>query len=273
MEQYTYLAHHGVKGQKHGERQYQNPDGSLTPLGRIHYGVGEARKKAVSAIKSAPSKAGKIIKNTPKNVANVARDLARQRRESVSINRARKHKRIVEKEKAKAKRFREEQQERAAKLAAREAKKNLNEVVDEIRTSNARRKVEKLVAKQARITELADLEARAKYLKSSMKAAERRAKRDARKKYSKQDIRNMSDDEIQSRINRLKAEATLRGLEAERAAPRVSAGAKWVGGILSDSLSKSTKELLGAKAVSIGKNVFNLSDAEINEYVKLTKKK
>ena len=35
-----YLAHHGVKGQKWGERKYQNADGSLTPEGRIHYGVG-----------------------------------------------------------------------------------------------------------------------------------------------------------------------------------------------------------------------------------------
>ena len=46
MSNYTYLAHYGVKGQKHGERKYQNKDGSLTPLGRVHYGVGAARKAA-----------------------------------------------------------------------------------------------------------------------------------------------------------------------------------------------------------------------------------
>ena len=33
-----YLMHHGVKGQKWGIRLYQNPDGSLTELGKIHYG-------------------------------------------------------------------------------------------------------------------------------------------------------------------------------------------------------------------------------------------
>lgn len=38
-----YLAHHGVKGQKRGERRYQNEDGSLTPEGREHYGVGQGR--------------------------------------------------------------------------------------------------------------------------------------------------------------------------------------------------------------------------------------
>ncbi len=33
------LIHHGIKGQKWGVRRFQNPDGSLTPLGRKRYGV------------------------------------------------------------------------------------------------------------------------------------------------------------------------------------------------------------------------------------------
>lgn len=37
------LMHYGVKGMKKGVRQYQNADGSLTPLGREHYGVGMRR--------------------------------------------------------------------------------------------------------------------------------------------------------------------------------------------------------------------------------------
>lgn len=39
-----YLKHFGVDGQEWGNRQYQYEDGSLTPLGRIHYGVGEPRE-------------------------------------------------------------------------------------------------------------------------------------------------------------------------------------------------------------------------------------
>lgn len=41
----NYLAHYGVKGQKHGVRQYQNEDGSLTNLGREHYGVGQGGER------------------------------------------------------------------------------------------------------------------------------------------------------------------------------------------------------------------------------------
>lgn len=36
----NYLEHSGKKGMHWGQRLYQNKDGSLTPLGRIHYGYG-----------------------------------------------------------------------------------------------------------------------------------------------------------------------------------------------------------------------------------------
>ena len=42
------LAHHGVKGQKWGVRNYQNADGSLTAAGRAHYGVAEGGSKRMS---------------------------------------------------------------------------------------------------------------------------------------------------------------------------------------------------------------------------------
>jgi hypothetical protein len=41
---YSELYHHGVKGQSWGKRRYQNPDGSLTPEGRVHYNVGYKKK-------------------------------------------------------------------------------------------------------------------------------------------------------------------------------------------------------------------------------------
>lgn len=38
-----YLMHYGVKGMKHGVRQWQYPDGSLTPAGYVHYGYGKKK--------------------------------------------------------------------------------------------------------------------------------------------------------------------------------------------------------------------------------------
>lgn len=38
-----YLAHYGIKGQKWGVRRFQNSDGSLTQLGREHYGRSEGK--------------------------------------------------------------------------------------------------------------------------------------------------------------------------------------------------------------------------------------
>lgn len=39
------LYHHGIRGQRWGFRRYQNDDGSLTALGRIHYGISKMREK------------------------------------------------------------------------------------------------------------------------------------------------------------------------------------------------------------------------------------
>lgn len=38
------LIHHGIKGQHWGIRNFQNEDGSLTPAGKIRYGIGEGLK-------------------------------------------------------------------------------------------------------------------------------------------------------------------------------------------------------------------------------------
>lgn len=40
----SYLEHHGIKGQKWGQRRFQNSDGSLTAQGRQRYGVLERTK-------------------------------------------------------------------------------------------------------------------------------------------------------------------------------------------------------------------------------------
>lgn len=53
-----YLAHHGIKNQKWGQRRFQNYDGSLTSEGRKRYGVGESNlsKREKSRLKKQKQK-------------------------------------------------------------------------------------------------------------------------------------------------------------------------------------------------------------------------
>lgn len=56
------IYHHGIKGQRWGRRRYQNPDGSLTPEGRKHYGI-DTKAGREAAINSGDVKKIKAIKN------------------------------------------------------------------------------------------------------------------------------------------------------------------------------------------------------------------
>lgn len=50
------LYHHGIKGQKWGVRRYRNEDGSLTPLGKKHYGKMSGEKLYKTLKKEVQSK-------------------------------------------------------------------------------------------------------------------------------------------------------------------------------------------------------------------------
>lgn len=63
----SYLMHYGVSGQKHGVRNYQNEDGSLTPEGREHYGVGDGTNSGGKAVKDYSHKDGGMIRSAAKS--------------------------------------------------------------------------------------------------------------------------------------------------------------------------------------------------------------
>ena len=85
------LSHYGIPNQKHGVRRFQYPDGSLTPAGRIRYGVGKAREKSASGAKAkvasskdqerAAARAKRIEARKAKKDARIAEKNARKEAE------------------------------------------------------------------------------------------------------------------------------------------------------------------------------------------------
>lgn len=96
MNDDTYLAHHGVPGQKWGIRRYQNRDGSLTPEGRKHRGYGEKTlKDGVKTVKKAVQKAKQ---NRQKKKEAKAKELEKAKVKAQKAEAERKAKKAIEDE-------------------------------------------------------------------------------------------------------------------------------------------------------------------------------
>ena len=85
----AYLVHYRTKGSPNGVRRYQNEDGSLTPLGRIHYGVGEPRQKAesVSEDSKSPTEATQEKPLSKKQLRKQQKAEAKAKREALTKER------------------------------------------------------------------------------------------------------------------------------------------------------------------------------------------
>lgn len=89
----TYLAHHGIKGQKWGVRRYQNADGSLTTEGRKRKGLGEPRKSLFSKKKKEEKTEAEkkeelkeYLRKHPKKLVKYSKELTKQEAEEVISN-------------------------------------------------------------------------------------------------------------------------------------------------------------------------------------------
>lgn len=80
------LEHFQVKGAKWGHRRWQNKDGSLTPAGRIHYGVGPARDSKVIEADNALRKEKKRLKERNRLVDDIKENRSTLVRESKAVD-------------------------------------------------------------------------------------------------------------------------------------------------------------------------------------------
>lgn len=239
----SYLEHYGVLGQRKGERQYQYPDGSLTPLGRVHYGVGNARSKAKELVKGVADKSVKSV-----------RSKVNPTKEDIEAKTA-KNKQKLELQQAKIEQQKSKDEVKAAKKELKELKKKSN-------------------LKTALLDKQIDLEkTRLENNKKAQELKELRKKKlpgELNKKESLADrldrYNNMTDKEIQDRMNRMVNQIKLS--EAERRANQ-SLARRYIEDIAKESLKKGF-------TAGISKSVGDASKKYLDEYVdpdKISKRK
>lgn len=243
MSNNVYLAHYGTKGQQWGLRRFQNEDGSLTPAGRERYGVGPARaNKKVNLAELAVYETGYRVNKIRKSLGNDARAIVSNvktaakerytnpsktiRREAAAAARERQRQ---AKAAEKSNKLEEKKERLAQKLVDKQNRKTIADIkkaLDDAELNGARREVERLTAKRDKAKERALLKEEQKMLKKELKNAKKDAEKEAKEKFSRKKIQSLTDEELNERINRLRNEATLVKLEAERNLP---AGVKVVG--------------------------------------------
>lgn len=107
------IKHEGTKGMRWGIRRFQNPDGSLTPLGRLHYGVGQAKKDYKNKLKEPGADKKKL---TEEYKAGVSKIKAKMKKEKEKEDKKKAEEAAKEKERQEEeKRRREAEAERAEK--------------------------------------------------------------------------------------------------------------------------------------------------------------
>lgn len=287
-----YLIHYGRKGQTWGVRQYQNKDGSLTNLGRIHYGVGAARKHTsdARAVRSAV-KLVKGVKNpvaAAKNLRNVGKVVKREIKpsskdidtkiESLKSKRAERLGEItdthdydtrsskqkkIETSKPKVNPLEKKSKGLDLNENGEAVKKGLEKGKDTLRrhlaptNADLDEQIAKLEAKQKEVREREGKKRQIKELKEGIKKEPDVTKRGENAPEKKslyksiKDISNMSDAEINARINRLKKEAELSSAELDvRLGPVLATAKNMLGQAAAEefkALSKSAMKKIGER--------------------------
>lgn len=184
------IYHYGTKGMHWGERLYQNPDGSLTQLGRLRYG-NKSNYNRVQAAKALIKKK-KIQARTDAEVAKY-----RKKAQETYDEEFKKRSESEKKEEPK-----------------KETSKNENNSDSKNKTDSKKETTEKVTTEKANISQ-------------------------------------MSDRELQDKVNRMRLEQDYQRIYKEMNPQTVSRGKKFVNKLLDDSLNavaKGVGEAMGSSA-------------------------
>ena len=225
------LMHYRTKGSKNGERRYQNEDGSLTPLGYLHY--------------AAMYGWGKRMGKTPADRAEAKAKQAELKAEQAKIKA----------EKAAAK-------EQKLNRSEKEIEKDLNDKIQKIN--------EKAKAAEERAKNVTGIDEKGKEVNrlslgdQTKLAIVDKSQLEEQKEQIKK-ARDMSDNELQQAINRLQKEKLYSELLNERANREKGPIHQMASKLFQDAAQDLARKALGVAVDKIidkakEKSAFNLSD-------------
>ena len=130
------LTHFRMGGEKKNVRRYQNLDGSLTPLGRIHYGVGMSREEQRAAREAEDRRQEEIDYNRSRSIREMD-----DRELQEAVNRSRNEMMFEQNMQTRATNF----------LTSRNTEERLNQEYDELMYQKSRMKAERWMGRVERL--------------------------------------------------------------------------------------------------------------------------
>lgn len=130
------VMHFRMGGEKKNVRRYQNLDGSLTPLGRIHYGIGMSREEQRAAREAEDRRQEEIDYNRSKSIREMD-----DRELQEAVNRSRNEMMFEQNMQMRATNF----------LSSRNTEERLNQEYDELMYQKSRQKAERWMGRVERL--------------------------------------------------------------------------------------------------------------------------
>lgn len=190
------LHHSGTKGMKWGQRLYQYKDGTYTPLGRIHYGIGINKKELTGAERIAETV--KAVRDTAAGYG-----LVKYKEHKKVIKGNKRHIKADQRRAEKAYAMRQE-----IKAKAKAEKEKAKALYAEKKAENERKLKEQQEARAKKRAEEAEQKALFKLEKEKQKEENKNEKQSEKNmnKAKTDRFENFSDDELRRYTERVKLE-------------------------------------------------------------------